>query len=178
MGMPKHRGKQKQIRPFSMPGLHCFFDGCCEPKNPGGNMGMGALIYDHDRTLLRAHSWMIPAHDENSNNVAEYLAVKWVLDTLKMGGFQFRAIYIFGDSRLVIEQLWGNWRIKGIDSHKDQRPGFYARYAVEARETLKEFRNCRGFWIPRAENAEADKWSKQHLKEAGVEFRLQPEEAA
>ncbi len=74
-------------------------------------------------------------------------------------------IRIFGDSKLVINQTFGTWKIKG---------GLYTPLAYRARELLEPFTNIRGEWIPRDLNGIADKLSKEALKRAGVKLRLQP----
>lgn len=180
-------GKKPQrapFEPFQLPGYHVFFDGCCEPHNPGGAMGWGVAIFHtalpnkNARTavLVAQLSDMVDASADNSNNVAEYMAINAALTFLdEREGATGRAVYVYGDSKLVIEQLWGTWKIRGVDFF-DEKPGRYASHAVTARERLKRFAACRGRWIPRAENAHADMLSKSHLRKAGIEFRLQPEE--
>lgn len=172
-----------------------FFDGCCEPINPGGTAGYGAVIFDRElhtqyRQRLAPYggrafevSGMIAAEPTTSNNVAEYLAVNAIFDWLLSNGFHNQTAQIFGDSRLVICQLWGwpvigasKWKIHGVDVEKQKTPGRYAPHAVEAREKVSRLPRCLGSWIPRDQNALADELSKAELKRAGVEFRIQPED--
>jgi ribonuclease HI len=180
-----------------------------EPTNPGGTAGYGAVIFDHEKSpfvLKAAHvmdchvapfpeekklgarvheiSGMIPPAPTTSNNVAEYLAINAVMDWLIANGHQSESAFVWGDSRLVICQLWGwpvigkgKWKIHGVDT-RDEKPGLYSRYAVAAREKLKLLPQLSGFWIPRDKNFIADELSKAELKRAGVEFRIQPEEEA
>lgn len=169
-------------RTMQVPGLVAFFDGCCEPMNPGGTAGYGAVVMEaRSREALFEHSGMIPAAPTTSNNIAEYLAVLAIFDWLSVNLLANAKLSVFGDSRLVVCQLWGwptgspKWNIHGVDVKKDQRPGLYAEKAVEAREKLKRLPNVRGFWIPRDLNDRADVLSKAELKRAGVEFRIQPE---
>lgn len=151
-------------------GYVAFFDGCCEPRNPGGTAGWGALIQRNGERIWEA-SGFLPPEPTTSNNIAEYLAVTAVLDWLIENDPKASAL-VFGDSRLVICQLWGwpvagrKWRIKG---------GFYAETALAARTKLLRLRNVKGYWIPRKHNSEADDLSKSHLRTRGVEFRIQPE---
>ena len=156
-----------------------FFDGCCEPRNPGGTAGYGAFIV-RGRERVWEHSGFVPPAPTTSNNIAEYLAINEVLDWFlqnepKTPGF------IFGDSQLVICQLWGwpthgrRWKIHGVDTGK--RKGFYADAAVAARRKVARLPKLKGFWIPREINSEADDLSKSHLRARGVEFRIQPESA-
>lgn len=144
-------------------GIVCFFDGACEPKNPGGNMGLGAVIYNNGE-LIKSYSKFIPACKENSNNVAEYLSFKWLLETILKEGLQNQFIKIFGDSNLVVMQMNGHWRIKF---------GFYVRMAKECKDLLKNipFRSIK--WIPRQENTFADKLSKGEMITNNCEFNIQ-----
>ena len=159
--------------------FRAFFDGCCEPRNPGGTAGHGAVIFKGKERVWE-HSGMIPAAPTTSNNIAEYLAVNAIFDYFIDNDPKAQAM-IFGDSRLVICQLWGwptpgkkLWKINGVDNAKGPK-GRYADSAVEARRKLKLLPNCKGFWIPREKNDIADDLSKAHLRKAGIEFRIQPE---
>lgn len=182
----------RRIKPGDLPArFTVYFDGCCEPKNPGGTAGYGVAIFAHDHTsktgeIAHRHSGYIEASPTTSNNVAEYLAVRHALNYFLEAGYQNEPIHFFGDSMLVICQLWGDprkdgrpkWKIHGVDIKKEQAPGRYAADAVAARDALKQFTRCQGFWIPRAENDIADDLSKAELRRLGVEFRIQPEEAS
>lgn len=194
----RRRPEPGDIKPGTLHSFRftCFFDGCCEPVNPGGTGGLGAVIFDRKMPLrvkggTDAHlggrvfelSKLIPPAPETSNNVVEYLAVNAIFDWFVERGLTQETVQIFGDSRLIINQLWGPpsgklWKIHGVDTQliPPKKPGFYAPHAVAAREKLKIFRNCLGFWIPRKENSIADELSKAELKRAGVEFRIQPED--
>ena len=143
-----------------------FFDGCCEPKNPGGNMGFGAAIFK-DSVQVETLSQYVPANKNNSNNVAEYQAFGWtakkLLEVVKAG----EVVEIFGDSKLVVEQMNGRWGIK---------EGFYTQYAKRALVIVKELRTkCKLSitWIPREKNGIADDLSKTPMLKAGIEFKLQ-----
>lgn len=63
---------------------------------------------------------------------------------------------VYGDSNLVIQQMFGNWQIK---------EGIYAPFAQRAKILRKEFSHMGWQWIPRRENAIADELSKALLKE-------------
>lgn len=149
----------------------CFFDGACEPKNPGGNMGIGALIYSNE-TVIKTHSEYISASPANSNNVAEYLGILWVLETLlQLLPDQAGAkVEIKGDSKLVVMQLTGLWKIK---------KGLYASYATEARGKLAELKKVAEVaitWIPGHTNIEADKLSRRDITESSFLQRTEAKE--
>lgn len=127
-----------------------FFDGSCEPCNPGGTVGYGAIILKDNKKIWQ-HSASLPASPENSCNVAEYLGLITVLDWFIKNNLTHEQILIRGDSKLVIEQCFGKWRIK---------KGLYFPFAVEAKLKLKQFSKLQGSWISRDYNTEADALSK------------------
>lgn len=115
--------------------------------NPG-NAGFGALVRDAATGQViaeRAESVGIA-----SNNVAEYSGL---VAGLKAAAAIDPAaeITVLLDSKLIVEQMSGRWRIK----HEDMR-----RLALEAREIVAELSAAGGSvtytWIPRAENSAAD----------------------
>ena len=74
-------------------------------------------------------------------------------------------IIVYGDSKLVIEQMFGSWKI---------RKGAYVPLALAAQRLLRQFKNIKGRWIPREKNEIADELSKSALVREGVPFRIQP----
>lgn len=139
--------------------------------NPGGTASFGAVIFRGEERLWECSRIFYPqrGHEkETSNNVAEYSGFLAILEWLEENGHQKSHVTIHGDSKLVIEQCFGTWRIK---------KGHYVPLARRAREMLQKFPNVRGQWIPRDLNDIADELSKAELIKAGVEFRIQPLEA-
>lgn len=157
---PRHRKKQPQHRQPDVPMepthvLH--FDGACEPRNPGGAMGMGWVLGD------RSGHRFAPAANSNTNNVAEYLAL---IEGLKaaLASNETGALLIRGDSRLVIEQMSRRWRIKS--QH-------LVPLAEQAHQLIQQLRE-RGWqtaleWVPRDQNQAADDASKAALLEHGIQ---------
>lgn len=145
--------------------IEVWFDGAVEPVNPGGWGGYGAAIY-RDSEKLHEISGVIQKSPETSNNVAEYRALIEALSWLVVHGYAEEEILIRGDSRLVIEQMWGTWKIKA---------GLYAPLARQCKAIVARFSRLRGRWVPREENGPADELSKRELKRIGVGFRIQPE---
>jgi ribonuclease HI len=147
--------------------ITCYFDGATEPINPGGNMGIGATIRKDGIELFR-NSGFIKANELNSNNVAEYLAFESILDFFLAKNIQSETIYIFGDSKLVINQMSGMWKI---------RFGLYVTSAKRCWDKLQKLKRQKKvflFWIPRDENHYADELSKAELINHNVQFRIQP----
>ena len=144
----------------------CYFDGACEPRNPGGAMGMGAVIFD-DYFELYTFSGFAPMHRNNSNNLAEYKALEWLLDIINTEELNEKPIRIYGDSMLVIRQMCGWWKIK---------QGRYVKTALRCKKKLAELTKAKidFFWIPREQNEIADEYSKAQLIKNNIPFRIQP----
>lgn len=126
------------------------FDGSCEPINPGGRMGFGAIIFDGNRTMFEG-SGSVPASPSNSNNVAEYMALELALQWLIDNRMTEEKIIIRGDSMLVINQMSGAWRANG---------GLYFRKYLNCKKLLANFSFLKFEWISRVENEQADNLSR------------------
>jgi ribonuclease HI len=142
--------------------IEAWFDGVCEPRNPGGHAAYGALV-KADGEVVLSEGVYVGHGSKMSNNVAEYSAMIAVLR--KLATLQDYAL-VRGDSMLVINQLRGTWEVHG---------GLYVPYY---REAFKLFDPIRGRvaleWIPRERNSECDVLSKQVLLDRGIRFRIQP----
>lgn len=149
--------------------IEAYFDGVTEPVNPGGFCAYGAVIFV-DRKEIWREGKMIVMQEGNekmtSNNLAEYSGFVRILEKLVELKLQDESIIIRGDSNLVIHQMFASWKIKN---------GYYVEKAMKAKELLKSFSSIIGQWIPREQNSIADEISKDVLRKAGVEFRIQPE---
>src|SRR5690606_40498048 len=106
-----------------------------------GPAGYGAVVREGDTVLAERAEFLGVC----SNNVAEYSGL--------IAGLRAAAeidptaqVEVRMDSRLVVEQMSGNWKIK----HADMR-----RLALEAREIFPPGQ-VRYTWVPRAENGAAD----------------------
>ncbi|MFK5583830.1 bifunctional RNase H/acid phosphatase [Serinicoccus sp. LYQ131] len=123
--------------------------------NPGV-AGYGALVRDADGRLLAERAAPL---GKASNNVAEYTGLieglRAVLDLDLAEGAQ---VDVRLDSKLVVEQMAGRWKIK----HEDMR-----RLALQARHLVDDIRAAGGAvgftWIPRAQNADADALSNDGM---------------
>ncbi len=128
--------------------------------NPGV-AGYGALVRDTDTGSLLAER--AAPLGKVSNNVAEYRGL--------IAGLEAAALVDPGadvlarlDSKLVVEQMSGRWKIK----HEDMR-----RLALQAREVVAGFARAGGSvryeWIPRAQNKDADALSNDGMDGLTVE---------
>jgi ribonuclease HI len=132
--------------------VECWFDGSCEPGNPGGHTSYGALVKSEGKTLF-SQSGYVGFGPELSSNVGEYCGCIAVMKFLIAEGIGEGII--FGDSKLVIQQLSGRWKAKR---------GLYVPYYREAMKLVKEIPEVRLQWIRREQNTQADWLSRQAIK--------------
>lgn len=125
-----------------------YFDGLCEPVNPGGVGAYGYVIYRDDRPIKKGCR-VIGEGKGMTNNVAEYSALLRALEWLNAEGITDELV-IKGDSKLVINQLSGAWQVKSQTSME----------FVPKIKSLLQGREVRFVWIPREENSEADMLSR------------------
>ena len=140
-------------REGSMNDYLAWFDGACEPVNPGGTASFGVVIKDNAGTVLVKEHGIAGKGRAMSNNLAEYAGVLHILKYLSSRPPGRATIH--GDSNLVINQLSGRWRI---------RKGLYLSIATESKELLAHLSGL-GWqinlcWIPRAHNSECDALSR------------------
>lgn len=144
-----------------MKNIVCFFDGCCEPRNPGGAMGYGAIVIVDDQKVLE-WSGYDAADKGNTNNIAEYKSLEKILDYLLENDLTGENILIKGDSQLTVRQMAGEY---GINN------GAYVPFAKRCLLKKARFKKLPKFeWIPRAQNEDADNLSKSELsKQTGYD---------
>lgn len=115
-------------------------------KGNPGPASFGVAIFTSDGELVAE---VFEAIGVATNNQAEYRAVlaglRAAVDLLPSHGTS-RAIHIQMDSKLVIEQLAGRWKIKNSELQQ---------LAMQAQQLMREF-EVKLEWIPRERNAIAD----------------------
>lgn len=131
-----------------------FIDGACGPYNPGGYMGWGGIAYNNHTAMFKFSEYAKPSPN-NSNNLAEYNALEYVLNALY--SHRNDRILIKSDSKMLVCQMNGSWRIK---------KGAYAECAKRCKDKIKEFSDLKFKWIPRHLNSKADDLSKERLMQA------------
>ncbi|MBF6842146.1 reverse transcriptase-like protein, partial [Acinetobacter baumannii] len=92
-----------------------------------------------------------------TNNVAEYHGMLRGLEAARDLGA--RTVEVYMDSKLVVEQMSGRWKIKHPDMQK---------LALEARRVMDSFDAITFTWVPRAKNAAADALSNQAMDAAAA----------
>lgn len=134
--------------------IEVFFDGCCEPINPGGNGGFAFVVKKNGETIHQAYG-PCGKGQGMTNNVAEYCGIIEAMSWLKSQNIK-EEITFHGDSQLVIQQISKNWKIKR---------GAYLEKAVQAISLSSYFKDPIYEWIPREQNIEADVLSKIGAKQ-------------
>ena len=94
------------IRTTNLPPPHfrVWFDGACEP-NPGGPAGYGVVIEEYNEVVAELSGRC--SQSSTSNNVAEYMGLHAALDWFIKERLLDEVIEVYGDSKLVIEQIFG-----------------------------------------------------------------------
>lgn len=123
--------------------------------NPGP-AGYGAVVFDTARTVLAERKESIGTA---TNNVAEYRGL--IAGLTAAGELDASTVDVRMDSKLVVEQMSGRWKVKHPDMIPLQR---------RAAELAGQFSNVTYTWIPRAENSHADRLANEAMDAAaGVE---------
>lgn len=114
--------------------------------NPG-IAGSGTAVYNEDRSqLLKEIAYVVG--QQSTNNVAEYHGLLRGLEAaVELGADE---VEFYMDSKLVVEQMNGRWKIKHPDMQK---------LALEARGLLNQIGSYTLEWVPRAQNSVADELS-------------------
>lgn len=110
--------------------------------NPGP-AGYGAVVFTADRAAVLAENKQ--AIGDSTNNVAEYRGlIAGLEDAARLGATE---VAVSMDSKLVVEQMSGRWKVKNPDLAK-----LYDR----ARALAAGFDRVSYGWVPRAKNSHAD----------------------
>ena len=128
--------------------------------NPGP-AGIGVILKDETGTVIGE---IAEAIGVTTNNVAEYKALVAGLELAHETGVT--DIEVFMDSKLVVFQVKGEWKIK----NNSLRP-----LAVRARHLLDRFENWTLSHVGREENADADKLANQGMDAAQLDAELDAE---
>jgi ribonuclease HI len=138
--------------------LRVFFDGLCEPENPGGVACFGFVVYGvssagENKIFEDCGLAAVPGPD-STHNVAEYTGLIKSLEWIQANRNE-REIEIWGDSQLVIRQLTGEYKV---------RSPRVAPLNQRANSLLKGFK-WTAKWIPREKNAVADALCEKAYRE-------------
>jgi len=129
--------------------IEVWIDGCCYPVNPEGTACIGYVIKKKGLTIAKG-SKIIGKGQGMTNNVAEYNALIAVLEEIRKRALYTEEIIIKSDSKLLVNQMKGNWKVKSNL--------IYPLYR-EAKKRAYNY-NIKFKWIPREKNKEADEMSR------------------
>jgi ribonuclease HI len=138
--------------------IEAYFHGDCEPNIETGLMAHSIIVYMNDMKIYQLSKTYHRKDRAASNNISAYNGVISVFHYIS--DENFTDVKIYGDSKLVIEQLNGNWEVK---------EGKYKISALYAKEELKflnenQNRNIILEWIPKEKNEECRNLSRQHYE--------------
>jgi ribonuclease HI len=137
--------------------VHCMqFDGSARPGNPGLG-GAGAIVYRPDGRTVEIYKYL---WNSITNNVAEYEGLILGLEACHELGA--KAVHVYGDSMLVVRQVKGLWKVKGIHL----RP-----LCDKARKLVAEFETCPLEHVLRAGNEAADALANRAVDEKADSYR-------
>jgi broad specificity phosphatase PhoE/ribonuclease HI len=120
--------------------------------NPGP-AGYGAVVFSADRETVLAE--IKESIGRATNNVAEYRGLIAGLEAAADAGATEVAVSM--DSKLVVEQMVGRWRVK----HPDLIP-----LNQRAKDVAARFDQVTYAWIPRAKNSHADRLANEAMDAA------------
>lgn len=122
-------------------------------RNNPGPAGAGVVIFEGGKKVAEVKKFL----GNQTNNWAEYEALILGLEEAKRLGFVGRELEIRMDSKLAVEQVLGNWKIK--------EPTLKPQVA-KVRSLIDNFPESRLVHVPREENAEADALVNEAIDEA------------
>ena len=125
--------------------IEVWTDGLCEPINPGGT-GCASYIIKKNGKIVEKCAEALGASKDMTNNVAEYTAFIRALQAIKKLGLDKEKISFRSDSKLLVSQMKGEWKVKGA-----RIIPLYAQAKELAKGLDIDFQ-----WVPREENEEAD----------------------
>ncbi len=141
--------------------LRLFFDGLCEPMNPGGLATYGFVVYEtiglEQKKLFEDHGPAMEPGSESTHNLAEYTGLikglEWIL-----ANNEDKRLSIWGVSQVVIYQLTGAYKVRS-----EKLMPFHER-AI----SLLEGCDWCAKWVPREENSVANALSEKAYEEYWV----------
>lgn len=138
--------------------IKVYFDGACWPRSPGGHIGWGFFVWER-RNKQQYQDYGYGPPGRTTCNLAEYWAAHEAVVYLLRQGLERKRIIIYGDSKLVVKQMNGKWKI---------HEGVYESVARTTYELVQQFEQLKFQWVPRANNSYADYLSRLGLQKGGV----------
>lgn len=141
--------------------IEVYFDGLCQPINPGG-ISCYAFIVKSDGRIVHSDYGVAakPFSEESTNNVAEYTALAKALQWLLANNFNSQKVEVKSDSQLVVNQLTGDYKVKARRILPLFKQVLFLR---------TKFQDIQIKWIPRDKNREADRLTNKAYNKALLE---------
>lgn len=138
--------------------IEVYFDGLCQPINPGGISCYAFIVKNGDRTIYSDYGVAgEPFSEDSTNNVAEYTALAKGLQWLLANNFASTKVVIKSDSKLIVNQLTGEYQVKA-----KRIISLYKQVLILKRK----FQDIQIKWIPREKNREADRLTNKAYNKA------------
>ena len=128
--------------------IEVYFDGLCQPINPGGISCYAFVVKSGGRTIYTDYGVAgEPFSEDSTNNVAEYTALVKALQWLLENNLGSSKVEVKSDSKLIVNQLTGDYKVK-------------ARRIISLYKQVlllkSKFQDIQIKWVPREKNREAD----------------------
>lgn len=138
--------------------IEVYFDGLCQPINPGGISCYAFIVKSGSRTIYSDYGIVgKPFSNDSTNNVAEYTALVKALQWLLEKDLGSAKVEIKSDSKLVVNQLTGDYKVKA-----KRIISLYKQVLL----LKSKFQDVQIRWIPREENREADRLTNKAYNKA------------
>lgn len=134
--------------------IEVFFDGACHLWEKAG---YGYWVRENGKMIHSGYGRLNVLPDRSTSNAAEHCALGMALKWLIENKLQEEDIVVFGDSKLVISQMFRGWRCRD-----ESLP--YVPFMQENKLLLQHFIDIRGKLIPRRYNEQADVLSKKGIR--------------
>jgi ribonuclease HI len=143
--------------------LAIYFNGICEPVNPGGWATYGWFIMTQEGKEIQIGKGVAatPCNENSTNNYAQWCALGfalcWLFDQHWKGNLQ-----IYGNSKLVIEQLSNRWNCNSLKLVELRNRCWYLLEQMG--------NNFVSTWIPQEKNERCNVLSREALAEVTGKF--------
>jgi ribonuclease HI len=138
--------------------IEVYFDGLCQPINPGGISCYAFLVKSGGRTIYSDYGIAVePFSQDSTNNVAEYTALVKALQWLLEHNLGSTKVEIKSDSQLIVNQLTGDYKVKS-----KRIMSLYKQVLL----LKSKFQDIEIKWVPREMNREADRLTNKAYNKA------------
>lgn len=139
--------------------IELYFDGACEPINPGGTASYGWVIKKDGKNIKTGYG-IVGMGEGMTNNVAEYMGlIKGLEEYINL--HLNEKLLIYGDSSMIINMITGKWGwSKNKTKWNPHKKMPHLKKLLDQALSLLRKVDYEAEWIPREKNKEADALSK------------------